>query len=137
MKVKYLLDTNIISNLLRRNPSPNLIHHMSEIAPTERAICTITLAELLYGALRVPEAQKYILPINQIAKSMQVFAFDEKAARRYAEIRADLTQRGQPIGDAATQVASMALARKLILVTHNVRHFARIPQLTVENWIDQ
>ena len=135
--MRYLLDTNIISNLVRRFPSPNLIRHMNETSLTERAICTITLAELLYGALRVPEAQKYIAPINQIAKSMKIFTFDEKAARRYAEIHAYLDQGGQPIGNADTQIASVALARKLILVTHNVRHFARIPQLTVEIWIDQ
>jgi tRNA(fMet)-specific endonuclease VapC len=70
-------------------------------------------------------------------KGIKVLPFDEKAARRYAEIQADLTRRGQSIGNADLQIASIALARKLILVTHNVCHFARVPQLNIENWIDQ
>jgi tRNA(fMet)-specific endonuclease VapC len=136
--MKYLLDTNFISNLIRPRPSPLLIEHIKALPISAYGISAMTVGELLFGALRAPDLQqKYLAPINELVKEIKVVAFDEKAARRYAEIRAFLTQSGQPIGDADTQIASIALARKLILVTQNVRHFARIPQLTIENWIDQ
>lgn len=136
--LKYLLDTNIISNLIRPQPSPILLKHIADTPATEYAIWAITLGELVFGALRAPETQqKYLVPINQITKGIKVLPYDEKAARRYAEIQADLTRSGKSIGYADMQIAGIALARKLIFVTNNVRHFARIPHLTIENWIDE
>ena len=135
--MKYLLDTNIISNLLRSRPSPILIKHLEETSPTDRLICSITLGELIFGALKIPEAQKYLVPINELAGNIKIIPFDARAARRYAEIRATLMRQGQSIGDADTQIASIVLARKYVLVTRNIKHFSRIPGLLLENWIDE
>jgi tRNA(fMet)-specific endonuclease VapC len=134
--MKYLLDTNIISNLLRSKPAPTLLRHLAGTSVVDRGISSITVGELLFGALRIPEAQKYLAPINELVRTMKIVAFDEKAARRYAEIRATLMQQGKPIGDADTQIASIALARRCILVTRNTKHFSRVPGLALENWID-
>ena len=63
--------------------------------------------------------------------------FDEAAARRYGEVRAELERRGTPLGDGDLRIGSIALAQGLTLVTGNVRHFWRIPGLMVENWLEE
>jgi len=134
--MKYLLDTDILSNLMRQQPSTNLIQHLQVVRPSDRAISAITLGELMYGALRILDGQKYLPAINDLAKQMRIIPFDEKAARRYSEVRVLLTRQGNLIGDADLQIACTALVRGFILVTRNVRHFSRVPRLKVENWID-
>ena len=66
---------------------------------------------------------------------LTVLAFDEEAARSYAELRQFLEARGIPIGIADTQIAATALANDLTVVTGNVRHFSRVPGLRLENWL--
>ena len=62
-------------------------------------------------------------------------AFDEAAAHRYGEVRAELEARGEPIGDSDTRIAAIALVHDLTLVTGNVRHFERVPGLRLVNWL--
>ena len=72
---------------------------------------------------------------DRVASHLPVLPFDAEAARRYGEVRAELENRGTPIGDADVRIASIALVRGLIVVTGNTRHFERVPNLTVENWM--
>jgi len=64
-------------------------------------------------------------------------AFDTTAARTFSFLKATLEQRGTPLAEPDLRIASIALSRGLILVTRNVRHFQRVAELTVENWIDE
>lgn len=64
-----------------------------------------------------------------------VHPFDEAAASRYGSLRADLETRGQRLADPDLRIAAIAVARGLKLVTGNVRHFARVPGLAVEDWL--
>lgn len=67
--------------------------------------------------------------------NLTILSFDVDAARIYGELRATLEGQGTPIGDADMRIASIALANDLAVVTGNVRHFARVPELIVENWL--
>ena len=67
--------------------------------------------------------------------NLPILPFDAGAARRYGEIRAQLERQGTMLGDADLCIASIALARDLTIVTGNVRHFQRVPGLSVENWL--
>ena len=67
---------------------------------------------------------------------MLVFPFDENAAEEYGRLRAYLEAQGTPIGHPDTQIAAIALANDLTVVTGNVRHFQRVPGLAVENWLE-
>ena len=60
--------------------------------------------------------------------------FDDSAATSYAEIRADLEKRGLPIGPNDLQIATIAVANQLVLVTHNVQEFGRVNGLKIEDW---
>lgn len=133
----YLLDTDILSNLIKRAPSTDLIAKLASIPPEEQFTSSITAGELLYGALRLGASGSRLL--NQIEQrilsNLAVLPFDVAAARSYGRLRADVERRGASVGDADLRIAAIAHARELTVVTGNVREFARIPGIQVENWL--
>jgi len=74
------------------------------------------------------------LKIHAIRSELDVYPFNEQAAVRYGPIRAALEKQGKPISERDTQIASIAVANKLCVVTHNTREFSRIPGLRIEDW---
>ena len=134
----YLLDTDILSNLLRRAPSTALIAKLASVPPEQQFTSSITLGELVYGAHRLTERTAALLQCldETLLPNLPVLPFDASAARRYGETRAELERRGTPIGDANLRIAAIALDHDLTVVTGNVRHFEKVSGLPVENWLD-
>lgn len=134
----YLLDTDILSNLLRRAPSTALVTKLASIPPEQQFTSSITLGELVYGAYRLQERADALLQRldETLLPNLPILPFDASAARRYGEVRAELERRGTPMGDADLRIASIALTLDLTVVTANVRHFQKVPGLAVENWLD-
>ena len=131
----YLLDTNTVSDYLKGNPAVlnNLKRHHRSLV----AISSITKYELFYGLLKNPQAhKKYGQQLRLLFKQAQTLVFDEESALLAAEIKQDLTQKGEPIGDCDTMIASIGLQHKTIVVTNNVKHFQRVRDLMVINWRD-
>ena len=133
----YLLDTDIISNLMKPSPTIGLIARMAEVPVHQQFTSSITLGELIYGALKKRDRSTALLDQieSRLLPNLEVLPFDDSAAKRYGAVRANLELRGNTIGDADLRIASIALARDLVVVTGNVRHFSRIPELKVENWL--
>ncbi len=133
----YLLDTDVLSNLMRRAPSSTLIARLAEVPPEQQFTSSITLGELIYGAYRLAERRADLLQLveERILPNLQLLPFGTVAAWHYGEIRANLEQYGTPIGDADIRIAAIAIADGLTVVTGNVRHFQRISDLRVENWL--
>ena len=131
----YLLDTNTVSDYLKGNLSVlrNLKrHHHSSVA-----INSITKYELFYGLLKNPQAhKKYGEQLRLLFKQAQTLVFDEESALLAAEIKHDLTQKGEPIGDCDTMIAAIGLQHQTIVVTNNLKHFQRVRDLIVVNWRD-
>ena len=118
-------------------PPPTLLLRMATTAAEDRATSSITVGELLYGAHRVPNSDRLMEGIRRVATTdIWVLPFDREAAEEYGQLRAYLEARGTPIGEADTQIAAIAMANDLTVVTGNVRHFERVPGLTVENWLE-
>ena len=132
----YLLDTDILSNLLRRSPSTALVTMLASIPPEQQFTSSITLGEMVYGAYRLEERAGALLQRLEetLLANLPILPFDASAARRYGEVRAELEGRGTPIGDADLRIASIALDRDLTVVTGNVRHFQKVPGLAVDNY---
>ena len=129
----YLLDTNIISYWMRGDPA--VIPRIQEHAPSELSLCTVTLAEILYGIEKSPVRKKERrMKIEKISSLLRVYPFDTAAAQRYGGIRAFLEKKGTTISERDVQIAAIASANRLTVVTHNVREFHRIPDLAVEDW---
>jgi tRNA(fMet)-specific endonuclease VapC len=101
--------------------------------PSELCISAITLAELRYGADRKRARRLHAL-IDAVAAAVEVAAFDAEAAAEFGRIGNLLAERGTPIGEFDVLIAAHAVALRCTLVSNNVRHFARVPGLSVENW---
>lgn len=129
----YLLDTNVCIRIINGRSTfarQKLISHPSE----QIIVCSIVRAELFYGASKsqTPEATRRKQDL--FLKPFVSLPFDDFAANTYGRIRADLEQAGTPIGPLDLQIAAIALTHHLILVTHNIREFSRIPHLQLEDW---
>ena len=132
----YLLDTDILSNLMRRAPSEGLVTRLARVAPEEQFTSSVTLGELLYGARRSGRSAALLEKIRAVVPAeLPVLPFDAAAAGHYGEVRAELESRGTSIGDADVRIAAIALTHGLRVVTGNERHFRRVPGLEVENWL--
>ena len=129
----YLLDTNIISYWMRGDKI--VIDRIRKHSPSDLSLSSITLAEILYGIEKSPIKKKERrLKIKQISSLLELYSFDESAAGKYAVIRAQLEREWMMISERDTQIASIAVANRLTIVTHNVREFSRIDKLKVEDW---
>ena len=131
----YLFDTDVLSNLMKRSPSRDLLKRVGSAPVGSRFTSSITLGELVYGARRRGSASLMEKIEERVVAALPILPFDADAARRYGEVRAELERQGTPIGDADVRIAAIALVRRLIVVTGNIRHFQKIPHLTVENWL--
>ena len=134
----YLLDTDILSNLTKRTPSTALVAKLASVPREDQFTSTITLGEMVYGAYRLRTHTRLLLERldKTLLPNLPVLPFDVAAARIYGEVRAELERRGTPLGEADLRIGAIALCRGLTVVTGNVRHFQRIPELSVENWLE-
>ena len=132
----YLFDTDTISNVLKRKPSEALMGRLEGVAPAEQYISAITIAEIVYGARRSAHSERHLHSLQTVLlSSVQVIAFDAAAAYEAGRIRAELEQAGTPLSFTDIQIAAIAIAHDMLLVTGNLRHFQRIKGLRVENWM--
>ena len=129
----YLLDTDICIYLLNgREPQ---VKRNADLAPTsEIAISALTMAEMFSGAARSEQPLVTYAKQSAFFSQYSILPFDEAAARVYGRIDGYLKDAGIRIGPVDTQIAAIALAYNLILVSHNTRHFSRIPNLRIEDW---
>ncbi|MBI4209182.1 MAG: type II toxin-antitoxin system VapC family toxin [Deltaproteobacteria bacterium] len=132
----YLFDTDIVSNLLKKRPSSELIKKLASISPDQQFISAITVGELVYGAYRSTRPDYFLGKLDQqVWPNVQILSFDEKAAHTYGLLRDQLERGGIPLAEPDLRIASIAISKQLTLVTGNVRHFSRIARLRIENWL--
>jgi tRNA(fMet)-specific endonuclease VapC len=131
--MRYLLDTNIVSDLIR-NPQGRVAEHTREIG--EQKVCTsiIVAAELRYGATR-KASPRLTEQVEAVLGAMDVVPFEAPADAVYGMIRARLEKAGRPIGGNDLLIAAQAIALGYVLVTDNQKEFVRIEDLTCENWL--
>jgi tRNA(fMet)-specific endonuclease VapC len=131
--MRYLLDTNIVSELIR-NPQGSVTERVREAGESQVATSIIVAAELRYGAAKKGSA-RLTAQIEAVLGSLEVLPFEEPADRVYGVLRAGLEQKGQPIGGNDLLIAAQALSLGFTLVTANEREFAKIEDLPCENWL--
>jgi tRNA(fMet)-specific endonuclease VapC len=131
----YLLDTNTCIGWLRNN-QPQIVARIQAHAPTDIVLCSVVVAELLFGVERSDPAHRAdtALRVEQLRPQFVSLPFDDAAAEQYGKIRADLTARGLMIGGNDLLIAAIALANGCTLVTHNTTEFSRVPGLFIEDW---
>lgn len=131
--MRYLLDTNIVSDLVR-NPQGRVFQHIQKVG--EDKVCTsiIVAAELRFGAAK-KGSPKLMAQLESVLGALEVLPFEVPADQRYGLIRAGLEKTGRPIGANDLLIASHALALGYTVVTDNEKEFSRIAGLRHENWL--
>jgi tRNA(fMet)-specific endonuclease VapC len=137
MKLRYLLDTNIVSEPLRPEPHPVVLERL-HLHQEELAVSAITWHELWFGCQRLPPSirrsaiERYLLEV--IEPSMPVLAYDEGAAEWHARERARLSAMGQTPPFADGQIAAIAHQNDLVLVTFNTPDYLGFQEIQLEDW---
>ena len=131
--MRYLLDSNIISDLLR-HPRGRVAQSIKKVG--ESRICTsiIVAAELRFGIVKKGSPQ-LAADWEAILGAFDVLPFETPADKTYGFIRARLEKSGRPIGANDLLIASLAVALGFTLITDNEREFSRIEDLQYENWL--
>ena len=131
--MRYLLDTNTcITYLKGRNL--NLKQRLEAVPILEIAACSIVKAELCFGAMKSANPERNFALQQAFLKQFVSLPFDDPAATTFGVMRSQLETKGTPIGAYDLQIAAIALANNLTLVTHNTREFGRVDGLQVEDW---
>jgi tRNA(fMet)-specific endonuclease VapC len=131
--VTYLLDTNTCVKFLRHGAGSRVGVRLAAAAPADVVLCSVVVAELLFGALRSNNVAKNLSYVRAFAAGFRSFDFDSVAAEDYAKIRADLTAKGIMIGPNDLLIAAIALSNGLSVVTHNTAEFSRVGGLAIED----
>jgi tRNA(fMet)-specific endonuclease VapC len=131
--VRYLLDTNILSDLVR-NPQGTCARRLLDV--DESAVCTsvIVAAELWYGATK-RNSSRLTSQLELVLSTIEIMPLEPPVERVYGSLRARLERLGKTIGANDLLIAAQTLALEYTLVTDNEREFARLPELRQVNWI--
>jgi len=131
--MRHLLDTNIVSDLVR-NPQGRIAMRIAEVG--EDAVCTsvIVAAELRYGAAK-KASERLTAQLERVLAGLQILPLEEPADVAYGKVRAQLEMAGTPIGGNDMLIAAHALSLGCCVVTDNEREFARVEGLNVSNWL--
>ena len=137
MTIRFLLDTSIVSSPISKAPDAGIVKHL-EADGHECAIAAPVWHELTYGCHRLPRGQRraaletYLQDV--VLASFPVLPYDETAAHWHGNERARLEGLGRPAPYVDGQIAAIALVNDLVLVTLNVKDFARFKNVVVANW---
>ncbi len=133
---RYMLDTDTCSCIMKRSSAP-VLRRLQAVPVTDVCMSVITKSELLYGVEVSPRRTQDAAALAAFLPYVEVLDFGDDAAHHYAEIRADLKQRGSLIGANDLFIAAHARSAGLTLVTNNTTEFERVKGLKIENWTIQ
>jgi tRNA(fMet)-specific endonuclease VapC len=129
----YLLDTNTCIQYINQRNS-TVLNQLRTKRREDVAICDIVKFELYFGAYKSQRPEKNLAVLSEFFDELLSLPFEQDAAKIAGMIRGDLNKKGTPIGPYDLQIAAIAIANNLILVTHNTREFSRIENLRLEDW---
>jgi tRNA(fMet)-specific endonuclease VapC len=132
MAVRYLLDTNTASYVIKGN-FPRVRARLLKVPMAEVGISVVTEAELRFGLERRPEATALKRVVEEFLLRVEALPWNSEAAQHYARIRASLEREGEPMGNLDLMIAAHAVAAEVVLVTHD-HVFRRVKGLKVEDW---
>ena len=136
-----VLDTNVVSELMRATPADVVVDWVDRQAASDVHLTAITVAELLYGVARLPDGRRKIDLAERIEAMLsedfdhRVLPFDETSAAHYADIVVRRERRGRPISTADAQIAATCRSHGAMLATRNIEDFVDT-EITIDNpWI--
>jgi len=133
MPRSYLLDTNVLSHLVRQ-PQGVVAARIAAIGEANVLSSIVVACELRYGAAK-RGSKRLTRQVEAVLGAITILPLEADADRHYAAIRAALERKGTPIGAHDMLIAAHARAIDAVCVTDNVAEFKRVPALKVENWL--
>lgn len=131
--MRFVLDTNTCIYALKLQG--RVVERLREHPPDDLGVTIVTVAELWFGAQKSARPAVARREMDGFLEPFEVLPFDREAAEAYARSRLALERMGRPIGERDLMIASIALARGLAVVTHDVSQFRRVPGLASEDWL--
>lgn len=132
MPVRYLLDTNMASYVIKGN-FPRVRERLVKVPMAEVGISVITEAELRFGVARKPRASRLEIAVQEFLLRIEILPWDSAAAKSYALLRSILERAGEPMGNLDLMIVAQALAVPAVLVTHD-HVFRHVKHLKIEDW---
>lgn len=129
----WLLDTDVCIEYLRGTDAA-IRDRLRALTPTDVTLCSIVKAELLFGAHHSQQVAANLRRLGDFCAPMASLTFDDEAAERYGQLRAQLRREGREIGAHDMMIAAIALVHDTTVATRNDAEFARVPGLRVERW---
>lgn len=134
MPLTHLLDTSVYSQRLRRKPHPRVHKRWAELGDQALAVSAICEGEVVFG-LELKDSERLWSEYRLYLKNRLAFLpVDQNVVAAYGRLKSHLWRTGQPCGELDVWIGATALSHRLILATLNVRHFAGMPGLAVEDW---
>ena len=131
--MRYLLDTDICIYYIN-GFQPNVNMNIQQHSASDIVVSAITKCEMYAGSSGSRNPARSRAEQDLFLRQFASLPFDDRAAEEYGEVYAELKRSGNLISEIDAQIAAIALVHNLTLVTHNTRHFSRIPRLTLEDW---
>ena len=128
----YMLDTNTLIYYFKN--MGQVSESLLEVSPQDIAIPSIVMYELNVGIAKSQSPKKRLAQLAQFTSVVGIIPFAENAAKEAANLRADLEQKGTPIGPYDLLIAGTAIAHNATLVTHNTKEFRRVKNLKLIDW---
>jgi len=135
--MKYVLDTNVVSALMKG--SGQVIERLKQVDRTEAGIPHPVIAEISYGIERLPRSKRrdsLTRRFELLKEEIQRVEWSDKVSQAFGTIKATLERRGERIEDFDAAVAAHAIAEGAVLVTANLKHMMRVPDLEIEDWLE-
>jgi len=128
---RYLLDTNIVSHLVKGHPT--VARHLVGVPMASLCISAVTEGELRFGLAKRPEAKRLHVVVREFLRRVEALPWDSAVADRYGSVRADIEKRGQTLAPLDLLIATHALSIGAVLVTNDCV-FHQVPHLDIEDW---
>jgi tRNA(fMet)-specific endonuclease VapC len=132
----YLIDTDTLSNIVKKKPSDVLIKKLREIAGKSQYTTSINIGEIYFGAYKSGRENQIIKAFEEnVFPNVNILPFDEESGKTFGKIKATLEKKGIGCSESDLRIASIAIQHDLILVSGNIKHFKNIPGLKTVNWL--
>lgn len=128
----FLFDTDALSEIVRRRPAPGFLQWLDTVDRADQFTSAVTVGEIFKGAFRSEFPERHLQNLEtRLLPSVTVLPFDLATARIFGDIQARLEKQGMGLDDLDLQIAATAVQHGMTLVTGNIRHFARVPGLSL------
>ena len=134
----YLFDTDCLSNILKKAPSPLLIKKLETLPKDLQFTTSMNVSEIYFGAYRSRNQEKILKAYeDKVFPNVNILPFDTDSGKIYGRLKALLEKRGLSKSEPYLMIAAIAIQHNMILIMGNKRHFMNIPGLNMEDWINE